>query len=347
MQRGKRRRVMTTPWKSRRLWSLLLLVLLAIVFELVRPELLERKAVTAPAQWIWAPGEAEQVEPRAFWAVRDFFLELPLAGARLLVQVDPEYHLYLDRQWLGSGRYELGAGLDLWLLEEGLEAGAHRIVVEARSASGGGGLLVALFGGEDPGRSAPFVVSDSSWRIFETAQEGILQGWSSLEQGLEPRSWGESPRGRWRMTTLSPQKPPTRLVGERWSSSMTSREVAVAGKSQSLSGTTIDFGEPISGLLELWIPVAVARPLEVRIALAQEELDEVDPTTLSIRLAGARRWRDTVVRRFRYVWLEGATPIAARVAKAAGAFGAEQGSSDPADPPAIRGPFGITAPSAR
>src|SRR4029077_11094756 len=98
------------------------------------------------AQWIWSGRERNAQGPSAFYALRDFTLDMPPARARLLVTADEEYVLYLNGKRVGAGGYRAGAGLDVYDAGPLLLPGGNRLIAELRSNHGGGGFLLSLAG---------------------------------------------------------------------------------------------------------------------------------------------------------------------------------------------------------
>src|SRR5215204_939422 len=86
--------------RSRWETALVLVVLITLVLGLLTrivPALGARlTAATGAAQWIWESRDRRDIEPTAFYAVRDFDLEAPPQRARLLAAADEEYVLYLN-----------------------------------------------------------------------------------------------------------------------------------------------------------------------------------------------------------------------------------------------------------
>lgn len=313
-----------------RLWvALLVSVLVAAAMDRARASWLSSSVATGDAEWIWCP-DCPGGEPRAFWAVRDFYLDRALEAARISIQVDSEYQLYLDRRWIGANQYRLGAEVDSYLLERVLP-GAHRILIEARATTGGGGILFSL---EDV--SGQLVLSDDSWTIFRQAAPGVLAGTSGLETGESPAVLGRPPLGRWRRPKLAAAKPPMEVVGEHWSQAIATFPVALVNEPEARVGTRIDFGAPVSGVLELWFSPPADATWQLRTADANEQLAGQPPTE-AIRVPGRSRWRDSRARTLRYAWIEGAAPVAARVIEVEGLR-----AKDIEGPG--RGPFGLEPP---
>ncbi len=303
---------------------------------------------TAGAEWIWIDSHSAPTVPTAFLAARDFRLEVETLATRVAIQADEEYQLYLDGRWLGGNRYLLGAEVDVYRLEQPLLPGRHRLVVEARSSSASGGILVVLSDGD-----RPLLESDRSWQTFDSAVPGLVEGWSSLDGGRPARSWGPPPLGRWGRPRLGE---PVAPAGSRSQWAEAASFLAVDnGWGGSESGYLIDFGRVVSGRLEVWLDESEVTRLRsagvsaapARFAQAPEALGGRHADAWVIPVRGSQRWRDACPRVFRYAWIGTASPpSSARVIEV-----------DPGDPflapegelakERKQGPFGLPAPAQR
>ena len=166
----------------RRLWWILAALTLSILAEGSFRLLAQKRPSTGAAKWIWAPEAASGRDPGipgtpAFVVARDFEIQGSAASARLVVLGDEEYLAYLDGEWVGANRYRLGSGADVYTLPS-LSEGMHRLAIEARSTTGRGAVLAALF---LENQSSPAVVSDEHWSVFDRAQAGLIEGWSQVD----------------------------------------------------------------------------------------------------------------------------------------------------------------------
>ena len=313
------------------------------------------------ARWIWAEGAARSGNPRTFYAARDFELPEGVEKAWLSIAADESYVLWVNGRAAGSGAWredeDRGQAADLYEISDRLERGINRLVVELRSSSGAGGLLATLRLGE---QGRPTLVSGRDWRIFRAADPRLLRGLSRLDQlnGEEPRLWQWPPTGRWRLDRLAPRpdlstpdplRPgglcPQRLrfpgTGIAWSDLPGSPACAVPGVSDQ---NLWDFGGTVEGFLEMGLPAnAEPKPALVYFLDAEpdEKLVEKRPEVLLQPAPGAWLWRDTAVRRFRYLVVIGVAPSGfLRLVPAS----AEQKEAYPPPPPP-RGVFGLDAPS--
>lgn len=319
------------------------LVGLAVVERVLEP--LRGRDDLESAQWIWAPGEWRSPRPVAFLAARDFELGASSGPLRLAITADEEFVAYLNGKLVGRGRFDAGP---LEAIDIGAVArqGRNRLVVEARSSRGAGGLRATLWQG-----ARVIVATDPSWRVYRALEPGLLRGWLPLDGGVAAASWGAPPVGRWGKQTL--------VEGQlsRWSNEI---RVATVVRGRSLAPRTpwfrdwpreavtpalrgasvIDFGRPIDGYLSL-------RYVGEGDALLFVGLDRSpDPKALRpdhvvVRVPGASVWSDVQLRRVRYVLSIGDSRL----------VGAWIDAIDlPAGPPPMespRGVLGVTPPALR
>ena len=295
----------------------------------------ETSGPTAAAAWIWAADAPDGHDAAAFYAYRDFELEAAPLTARLLISVDVEYQLYLNGTRLGAGHYD-GAELDEYVVGSLLQAGVNRLVVEARSRTGAGGILLAMF---VDGMERPTLVSDPTWQIVSSHENGFLEGWSNPRESQPAMSWGHSPTGRWQKPQVPagrthPRPPVLDAQRGRWAASIEEIEVRQANDTFH-PGVLVDFGEVVEGHLELWFEggapgrarwawVSVERPRSFDAPAETERSGAVrsasasasDPNVVVVlRVPGRDYWRDVESRRFRYVLMSDHPLVAsARVA---------------------------------
>lgn len=152
--------------------------------------------------WIWAPVELRDVRPRAFFAAAEFELAGRPARAELEVLGDEEYVAWLNGRRIGSGRFRTGMPLDRYDVARFLRAGANRVVLELRSATGAGGATLRLTG--DDGRS--LLESGAHWSVYEHAWRGLLDS-DPMPAAPGARVIGRSPIGRWGVPAPGPLRP--------------------------------------------------------------------------------------------------------------------------------------------
>lgn len=321
------------------------------------------------ARWIWAERAARAGMPITLYAARDFELDEGTKHAWLSIAADEHYVLWVNGQAIGSGSWQKGGsgpGLqkgepvaDLYELSDWLETGNNRLVVELRSTSGAGGLLATLRLGEQ-GKAT--LVSDESWRIFRRADPRLLHGFAHLHElgGEAPKVWPWPPTGRWQIRSLEPRPvlTPTATLtrGARCARRLgfpaadapwADLKVDLACSLPLLSVQSLwDFGEEVEGMLEIGLdPTSEPEPALLYF-LDQDpggELSRLEPSVVVPGAPGAWIWRDTAVRRFRYLAIVGLKPqdfLRLRLLSAE-----EQQAYPPPPPPA--GVFGLTPPDDR
>ena len=265
------------------------------------------------ARWIWADGDYGSGEPIAFYAVRD--VELPSAvSGRVTIAADETYLLYLNGQRIGSGSYRSEAPSDVYDVDDFLEVGLNRILVELRSSRGAGGLLAELELGDDA-----TVVTDDSWRIFRHHDDGLVRGLSDLEGGEAPKIWARAPTGRWRpngtrhrLIPFQVFPPPERRRPERhvryhdtsWSRlDASQRNIPALGPQQ-----IFDWGAEVEGYLSFDLRSGTGKPGLLYVSTELPDASERPPDAVIIPVPGRRWWQDAYSRRFRYALVVGAEP---------------------------------------
>ncbi len=265
------------------------------------------------ARWIWAEGDYGGGEPISFYAVRD--VELPAAvSGRVTIAADETYLLYLNGQRIGSGSYRSEAPLDVYDVDDFLEVGLNRILVELRSSRGAGGLLAELELGDDTA-----VVTDDSWRIFRHHDDGVVRGWSNLEGGEAPKIWALAPTGRWRLNGTRHRRipfqtfpPPERSQPERhrlyhdtsWSTlDASQRNIPALGPQQ-----IFDWGAEVEGYLSFDLRSDEGKPGLLYFSNELPDATKRPPDAVIIPVPGRRWWQDAHSRRFRYALVVGAEP---------------------------------------
>jgi hypothetical protein len=124
-----------------------------------------RHGHTDGAQWIWLTRLIPKPEPRRFAAERTFSIAGPPATAGVRIFVDRSYVLWVNGERVGQGGQRPGGALDLYDVARLLRAGTNRIVIDAASENGVGGILFVLDFG--PGGPAA-IVSDERWTVNGT-----------------------------------------------------------------------------------------------------------------------------------------------------------------------------------
>ena len=140
---------------------------------------------TGPAEWIWYSSRVPKAMPVHFYAVREFALAAAPARASARVFVDREHVLFVNGRRAGGGMQQPGDALATYEIAPLLRSGVNRIVIEASSPTGIGGILFALdLGGQG-------LVSDGRWRVDRDA--AALTG----QARYRPVVWGKPPLYPW------------------------------------------------------------------------------------------------------------------------------------------------------
>lgn len=281
------------------------------------------------AHWIWADEVAEAARPVTFWAVRDFEIEdldafLP---ATMVVAVDESYELWVNGYRVGAGSYVQNSEADAYSVDDFLQSGWNRLLVEARSSRGAGGLLANLRAGQD---GEVVLGSDESWRIVRHFSSGVLGG-RTLFRDLEevPKTWSRAPTGRFRLEGLLDRA----IHRESWLRlpKMGAPGGAKRVKAERLrhlsdvdSWTTLDsfglsipagqvvfdFGREVYGVLDVVLTADNEAGLLYFDPPFNDDGPEIQaqdrrPDVVVAPFPGRREWRDTLPRRFRFVTLVG------------------------------------------
>ena len=140
---------------------------------------------TGRAEWIWYSSRVPKPTPLRFYAVREFALTAVPPRATARVFVDRQHILYVNGQRAGGGAQRPGDALATYEVARLLRPGRNRVVIEAASTTGIGGILFALdLGGEN-------LVSDGLWRVDRDAAALTGQG------RYRPEVWGRPPLYPW------------------------------------------------------------------------------------------------------------------------------------------------------
>jgi hypothetical protein len=139
---------------------------------------------SAPA-WIWdSQWPSSPTRAHAFAVERTMTVPAVPPSARLLIQADEEYHLSINEEWIGSGRYGDGVRWDAYPVSASVRPGANQLRVELRSSRGVGGLLLCLQA--EPGAPC-WLRSDEQWNV----------GTADDSPSRIVKAWGEAPLGNW------------------------------------------------------------------------------------------------------------------------------------------------------
>lgn len=140
---------------------------------------------TGPAEWIWYSSRVPKPVPLRFYAVREFELTAVPPRSTARVFVDREHVLYVNGERAGGGTQRPGDALATYELASLLRPGGNRVVIEAASPTGIGGILFALdLGGQ-------LLVSDGRWRVDR--DPAALTG----PGRYRPVVWGKPPQYPW------------------------------------------------------------------------------------------------------------------------------------------------------
>ncbi len=275
------------------------------------------------ARWIWAPGLDTGDGPVCFYLVREFELDFAPYEANLLALADEEYLVYLNGQLVGANRYSQGAPLDGYVVRRFLRRGYNRLLVEARSSRGLGGLLLALrvrAAGE--GGETLEVVSDGSWGVIREHRRDLLGGRTPLGVADEALVWGAPPAGRWGLPrrveprpsvpTLRGRRPPVDAVlaklgreADEWTPIGPPHRFAPALG----SWVVFDWGREVTGYLGLRFRDG-EQPAGLVFAgpgPAYPQAQRAD--TFLIPMPGRNIWTDSAPRRFRYATFVGLASV--------------------------------------
>jgi len=148
--------------------------------------------VTDGARWIWFTLDIPERKPIHFYASRRFRLESAPSTARATLLADPRGVLTVNARTFPAVEQKPGSSISVLAIAPALVAGENRILIEAESPSGAGGILFCL---ELPGGSN--VVSDSSWEVARTEPARAGESRAAAVWGRPPMyPWGypEEPR---------------------------------------------------------------------------------------------------------------------------------------------------------
>lgn len=144
---------------------------------------------TGDARWIWYSHDIPSPRWMRFHATREFVLDDLPARAVAKVFADRRHVLYINGFGMGGGEQKPGDPLFLHDLTPQLRRGENRLVLVVESATGAGGLLVAL---DISGVGRNALVSDGTWRV-DLSPDAIQKGGR-----YQAAVWGRPPMYPWR-----------------------------------------------------------------------------------------------------------------------------------------------------
>lgn len=297
-------------------WLWLLSLLFLLVF-LAGAERAFRWAVTrtslptGTAQWIWAAVDEGQAEPQTYYLVRDFNLDFRAKKARLLCVADEEYVAIINGVQVGGGRF-FGQGLaDEYAVARFLKRGKNRLVIEARSSRGNGGLLARLEA--QAGRRSKTIQSDGSWRVHRHRERGLGQPRAEVSEGEDPVVWGLPPMGRWPLPTKVRRRPtiPELLLDVEPENAVRFRQGGATSvwkrfdeEAISTAGfgpwVTFDWGRPVTGYLALEYLIEESPVALIYLGEEVPDLSVARPAAVLAGLEGGWLWSDALPQKFRY-----------------------------------------------
>jgi hypothetical protein len=265
--------------------------------------------------WIWSADPPRLVEPRAFYAARDFELASPPAEAELEVLGDPEYIVYLNGTRVGSGRAATEPEFDRYRVAPLLRNGRNRIVLELRSPIGSGAATLRLADGE--GRV--LVATDADWLVYRSSWRGLLTGDPFFETG-RVSLLAHSPFARWADAAPGPVRPlfseastgaiePALAVRTAATESWRPLPPQSARRRRLGGRIEVDFGREVLGYL--YLAFNHRAPTRGLLRFGSEPIPSGGWNSDAVVLAPANRgsWQDAIPRRFRYVELIGVEEV--------------------------------------
>lgn len=147
-----------------------------------------RHSHTGSAAWIWFARAGAKPRPIRFYAFREWDLAAAPSQARALVFADPEAAVWVNGERAADLRQRPGDPLAIVNLAPHLRAGKNRVVLEAASEDGVGGLL---FWAEGEGIDADAIATGPRWRVTLDARE------AESGAGQPAVVWGRPPQSPW------------------------------------------------------------------------------------------------------------------------------------------------------
>jgi hypothetical protein len=171
------------------LYAIAALVLAAAAFHALSVAHADRlELTTGRAQWIWYSSGSARPQPLRFFATREFVLPTAPARATAKVFVDRQHALFVNGARVGGGEQKPGDPLRLYSVARFLTAGVNRVVIEAASPTGVGGILFSL---DCDGYGRDALVSDAAWRVDLSPDAATAGG------RYRPMVWGRPPQPPW------------------------------------------------------------------------------------------------------------------------------------------------------
>lgn len=140
------------------------------------------------AAWIWYARAGKKPAPLRFWAERDVALARVPERVEARFLVDPEFALFVNGRRVASGSDRPGDALRAVDLAPDLRPGRNRILIEASSPDGIGGIL---FLAEGAGLDTGVFDSGPAWRVALDPAELERGG------GRPAIVWGRPPQSPW------------------------------------------------------------------------------------------------------------------------------------------------------
>ena len=140
------------------------------------------------AAWIWYARAGKKPAPLRFWAEREIALDRVPEQVEATFLVDPEFVLYVNGRRVDAGSGRPGDALRAVNLAPDLVPGVNRVLIEASSPDGVGGIL---FRAEGAGLAPGALDSGSSWRVALDRDELERGG------GRPAVVWGRPPQSPW------------------------------------------------------------------------------------------------------------------------------------------------------
>ena len=147
-----------------------------------------RRLATGKAEWIWYSSGTARPQPLRFFATREFVLPAAPGRALAKVFVDRAHVLFVNGARVGTGEQRPGDPLRIYPVAPFLRAGVNRLVIEAASPTGVGGILFAL---DCDGYGRDALVSDGAWRVDLSPDAETAGG------RYRPMVWGRPPQPPW------------------------------------------------------------------------------------------------------------------------------------------------------
>jgi hypothetical protein len=141
---------------------------------------------TGGARWIWLAVDLEEPKPVRFFARRDFTLARVTPSAKALLVVDRHGVLTVNTSRFPLPEQRPGTPLAEVEIAPALTAGVNRVVIEAESPTGAGGILFHL---DLPG--GDHVDSDATWQV-SSSEADLARG-----VGTPAAVWGRPPMYPW------------------------------------------------------------------------------------------------------------------------------------------------------